>query len=855
MTIQEEIVSWASSRSGWQQEALCNLASGKHWDDAELDILVGEVKAGGASAQKLTEADIPVATSTAATVSLRSIRDLQNVNALVPAQELNFAETGLTVIYGDNGSGKSGYARLIKSAVRSLHREDVHGNVFAAEQQPQHAELHYLSGSKDEHASWPPSQGAGAELTAVSFYDEACGDAYLEKESELGYRPSALVLLDGLIELCDRIKGQLDAELNANALEATALPDVPDGTESEKFLSSLSGRTTKADLDAACGLPPDSDAELNRLRQEEARMLGSNPSQEISRLSSFASQIRALAGRVSDLEDKTSVAAAKNADAALGVARTAREAAELASSANFDSEPLDGVGTEAWRGLWVAARKFSEGHAYPDQDFPVLDDAPCVLCQQPLSDVASERMRRFDTFVKATTATKADEAEHEVETLRAGLRDLAPEPVNLGAARASLQVDDEKLGRQVALWLEVAETRRLAMLDRLGGDPERELPDAGSSPVAGLREKAAAADVAAASIDEEQFNESLRRVIGERKGLEGKKALADHRRKLDDEVSRRKKREGLETARGEADTKGVTRKATELTEKYVTEEVRDRFTRETDRLRLERIHLAPMGGQKGKLRQRPQLLGANTTKPVREVLSEGEQTALGLAGFFTEAHFDPSKSGLVLDDPVSSLDHFRRRDVAKRLAELALDRQVIAFTHDLEFVVALSAAASAAGASFTERAVERRGQDPGVCVQEHPWKAKDVGRRLSELEQLLAEIKRERSGWGQQQYEQMCADWAGKLSETWERILHLEIAQPIFDLNSSEVRPKMLKVVARVTSEDEQQFQASYSRVSEWARRHDKSPSRNAVSPEPEELQEELDSVRDFFDRIKKYRS
>jgi hypothetical protein len=58
-----------------------------------------------------------------------------------------------------------------------------------------------------------------------------------------------------------------------------------------------------------------------------------------------------------------------------------------------------------------------------------------------------------------------------------------------------------------------------------------------------------------------------------------------------------------------------------------------------------------------------------------------------------------------------------------------------------------------------------------------------------------------------------------------------------------------------VTSEDEQQFQASYSRVSEWARRHDKSPSRNAVSPEPEELQKELDSVQDFFDRIKKYRS
>jgi hypothetical protein len=151
--------------------------------------------------------------------------------------------------------------------------------------------------------------------------------------------------------------------------------------------------------------------------------------------------------------------------------------------------------------------------------------------------------------------------------------------------------------------------------------------------------------------------------------------------------------------------------------------------------------------------------------------------------------------------------------------------------------------------------VERRGQNPGVCIDEHPWKAKDVGRRLGELDQLLAEIKRERDIWAQGTYEQKCAEWAGKLSETWERILHLEIAQPVFDLNTSEVHPKMFKVIARVTDEDDRQFQASYARASEWARRHDKSPSRNYVPPEPAELERELAVIRDFSKRIKGYKS
>lgn len=77
----------------------------------------------------------------------------------------------------------------------------------------------------------------------------------------------------------------------------------------------------------------------------------------------------------------------------------------------------------------------------------------------------------------------------------------------------------------------------------------------------------------------------------------------------------------------------------------MTSLVRDQFTRETERLSLERVTLNDLGGQKGKLRHKPVLLGAKIPKPVDQVLSEGEQTALGLSGYFTEAQFDGSKIG------------------------------------------------------------------------------------------------------------------------------------------------------------------------------------------------------------------
>src|SRR5207302_1840263 len=46
---------------------------------------------------------------------LLTLSNLKNVNALADGQRLTFC-SGLTIVYGANGSGKSGYARVLGSA-------------------------------------------------------------------------------------------------------------------------------------------------------------------------------------------------------------------------------------------------------------------------------------------------------------------------------------------------------------------------------------------------------------------------------------------------------------------------------------------------------------------------------------------------------------------------------------------------------------------------------------------------------------------------------------------------------------------------------------------------------------------
>ena len=205
---------------------------------------------------------------------------------------------------------------------------------------------------------------------------------------------------------------------------------------------------------------------------------------------------------------------------------------------------------------------------------------------------------------------------------------------------------------------------------------------------------------------------------------------------------------------------------------------------------------------------------------------------------------------------MSSLDHRRRTRVAARLAELARRRQVIIFTHDQTFVVDLRLAADEFGVGVAERSVERgRDETPGICRDEHPWSTKDTQQRLGDLRHDLAQIKKNKGdpAFTSEQYRKEVSHWAGNLSETWERGIKERVLGTVFDLSAMELRPKKFRVLARIGERDDEQFQASYHRISRWVARHDKSTELNYTPPDVADLEKELEFVCEWFARIRKY--
>lgn len=590
---------------------------------------------------------------------------------------------------------------------------------------------------------------------------------------------------------------------------------------------------------------------------EEARLAGSDPSKEKARLAGVANALERLKEDLSAATATLGTDAGEGLQAARSKAATLRQAATAAAGVAFDDEQLAGVGAAAWRTLWQAARNYSVGEAYHGHDFPHTEPgARCVLCQQQLTPDGATRLRRFEAFVTDTTEREASEAERRYSGQLSRLRSLVISTSQTTNSLNLLSQEDAELAtdvRALTAELEDRKTAIIAWAEQEGVLPEAAITKSGA--LAQLGALASSLKSRSLSIDTEQFQLSLKSARDKKEQLESAVRLHEAADAVRAEVQRKREHHALRLAWSAADTSSITQKSAQLARTYTNELVRDQFTRECERLSLRRVTLQDKGGRKGQLSQQPGLLGAQhrlASTPV--VLSEGEQTALGLAGFFTEAEFEQSKSALVLDDPVTSLDHMRRDNVAQRLVQLAAGRQVVVFTHDISFVGDLDRQATEQGVPWAERSIERRGDDsPGLCKDSHPWKAKDINARINVLEQKLAIIRKNKDNFDTAEYETLTGEWGGLLSETWERCVTAEILNQVFDRGRSEVRPLKFRLFAKITEADSDEFNVGYGRASKWSRRHDKADVVNYTPPTVEDMAAEIGRIRTWQKRMHGY--
>src|SRR5262245_8335403 len=115
--ILDDIAHWAENLPYWEQAALDKIMSGTGMGEGDYEELLSYILEDADSSKKGQKRVRPRFSQRTAEVSssqevctLLQLSDLCNVNALVSGQTLTFGPQ-ITVVFGANGSGKSGYAR------------------------------------------------------------------------------------------------------------------------------------------------------------------------------------------------------------------------------------------------------------------------------------------------------------------------------------------------------------------------------------------------------------------------------------------------------------------------------------------------------------------------------------------------------------------------------------------------------------------------------------------------------------------------------------------------------------------------------------------------------------------------
>jgi energy-coupling factor transporter ATP-binding protein EcfA2 len=863
----KDLLGWAAEQPDWVKDSLRRIVIAADYSvkQVDADCILDNVRA-AARADQSVHPMISIDAShigggfgeTRRTV-LVQLGPVQNIDRFAGGQKLRMAAAGITLVYGENGSGKSGYTRIAKRLCRSLTADQLRGNVFDATCGPMRVQVRYKVGDDAvTDIEWDPATPAPSQLRQISVFDSHNARLYVDGENRIAYLPREIAILEHHGELCQRMAAKFSEE-EKNLASRLRVP-LPAGYTSGSTVS-----LTLAKLDPKVSSLPTEDelrklSELSKSEMEELARLEVELAADPVALAATRRRAAAVLKRVCEVLGGLRNRLSETVGAAIASARQelvqAAKAERIAASASFADEPVANVGSQAWRIMFEAARKFAAaGTESAPERLPETTGDLCLLCLEPLTSSGAARLARFNDFVSGEVTKRADAARKALQAFLAQVEQVkVPEVVVVEESLAAYGQLDATRADTVAkvIWiLREFETRRAALLDETANPAPA--PDVAAIIATASAELARLEEEAASLQRSASHTEALDAMRARLAELKDRAKLANDfetvLQRLRDVVEKRL----LASCQTQVATRSISTQITALRKQLVTEELERRIAEEIGSLDLNHLPLKVSDSSSGgKSLFSVGLQGAGAVKN-NQVLSEGEQRALALACFLAEiGGYDP-RYGIIIDDPVSSLDHLRIRKVAQRLVtEAKKGRQVIIFTHNLVFFnEVVSEAARAGDAAPLIKSVVAKTQSEGFGVvreNSEPWVA-DLNARIEILRKRAKELKSV-TDFDTDEYRRQAKDFYSDLRESWERAVEeLVLAKTVVRF-VPDVMTGRLKDVT-VTDEDYRIIFFAMKRASERSG-HDMSAGRDIPPPSPDDMEADLKMLDDFRIELRK---
>lgn len=858
-----KLAEWCVGQPTWAIDAMQRVASCAQHSDADVDALIARVEHAQGLVVDGEHLCAPFMEETVATVGaspdsvvLHSVGPLEGLDRLVEGQVLKFALDGVTIVFGDNGSGKSGYTRALRQLTCAREDAPLEGNVFApGDSPPKTITYTFQLGESDAvTTTWREGDPKPTALGSVSLLDADNLRVYVNGKSDILYMPPEAACVGRLAELYQtagaRFRGWIE-----DASRRCAGPfggHYAPGTTVAALVARLQAGTPEANLPTEQALRdsatwnPEDEAELALLQAELVR----GPAATAALFDRVATSCLTVATAIDASATVLSDTAVPQDAAIVKAAQDKRRIADALADEQIGSQAIGSTGSDTWRELFRIARQFAAEAGVRQAGEPFAIGDPCPLCQQPLDVGAAARLAAFDAYVEGNATRDAELAASLLVQRVAALRNLTFKPAGelytlLGEARTQGPAAQALVDRMIGFSadLEARRDERVSQLERAQIGHLTPLPP---SPIGELRAWAGqmTAQAAALRSGDDRTAATIARIaeLTCRSQMNGQ---------IDELVARRNELRTIHAWRrceAALNTGPLSRLMTSLRKELTTPGLRARIDKEIQNFALTHV---PLQFSDETLKGTSFFeVGLATTRKAKKsrVLSEGEQRALSIACFLAESHVAGRKSGIILDDPVTSLDHGRVRRVARRLAdEAAKGRQIIVFTHNLVFYHELTLACidRAIPVPALPCLIQQGGDGEfgAVTVGHAPWVARKVKEREQTLMGMIDDIP-DNLALSTDDYRLKCTGFYAALRETWERAVEEIVLNDVVRRFGSNVGTLRLGGVD-VSDDDFLLVHRAMARASEHSG-HDQAAGRQIETPSKAQMRADLDELKNF---------
>ena len=617
-------------------------------------------------------------------IALTSISEVRGVNALVADSRIDFSP-GLTLLFGENGTGKTGYARILKCLADSRSAEDILPNMDRPQISPgPSAKIAYRVGDTKLELDWQGERRL-EPFTRMSVFDTPA--LYLHVDENLGYlyTPTALALFTHITQGIRDIQQAIEQDIRAiNATDVDLSSRFSRRSSIYPLIEGLSATTDLEELRKHSVIRSDVADRLDELNRTIATLRAdiSGPLMALERrvstvLRDCAKYAEAIGQFSTTIHNRNVARLLALRDDYAAVRRVLFAAADLPA-------PPDST--------WESFIRAGQTYRTHLDDLGLHDQERCLYCRQPLTDEAARLILKYGSYID-------DRIAGEIQALEAATASLS-QPVldaSLSLVRAlsdEMRPDDERSFEDKESVTQILRTildcdAQLREQMKATQPVDQDLVAKVEQQVSPIAEAVSKVSGRIKRLREQSTtrDEILQTEHQELIELEDRIQLAKSWPEIKQRISKLQRFVKLSRLKSENSTvlREITNLSKRATEQMTNENFLQLFKEECSELRAPMVTLEFVG-RRGEAQRRRVL--SKVHRP-SEILSEGEQKSLALADFIAEARLTGSTAPIIFDDPICSLDHRRAKEVANRIAWLSVSHQVIVFTHDILFTAGL----------------------------------------------------------------------------------------------------------------------------------------------------------------------